>query len=485
MRRPFLLLLAPFVLVACGGQVDSVDGKNDPNQNTSTNPNNKNLPNTVIGSFDLTFVSVVVTSPNPGQSPATQSSPSQNANARLDVEKIPDDLGSYAAAVTPRWGITNELAPTLSASLLALDKGYVAFSLPAPNAGSNVSDHWTSIDLGRTANGGFDGTFTATGSEEVSEGDEVFEYDLAAKGTIANDVTAPETRTTVVSSSGPPNALLPWDSITAQIAEPIADDSNRKSFSVSPLPNGAAATFQSSGEESDGVAGTTTFHGYLSDWTGVGGTQATLSVGAVLDPSGNASAPLTAPISFFDVGAARAAFTFGGGVAPMSSWDTTGNSIGFLGGDSPDATCESGACAKIGPIDGQRCTPFPFGLAGILAGSKISTLHVRYRILVGPSANATGGPQLVSQPQLVAIQTASPGGAPVSTTFGFATTDLKTISPVLGMSQGTDWTTFDVPLNAPATTVGFAVRFGDSNFCGGPLFNSDAALVLIDSVTAD
>ncbi|HEX7666026.1 MAG TPA: hypothetical protein VF407_15975, partial [Polyangiaceae bacterium] len=82
--------------------------------------------------------------------------------------------------------------------------------------------------------------------------------------------------------------------------------------------------------------------------------------------------------------------------------------------------------------------------------------------------------------------TATPGVLPQSQAVGFATTDLKTIPATLGLTQATDWKTIDVAVPANGSQqAGFALKIGNTSCGGGPFYDANKLVVLVDSVTFD
>ncbi|MEO8797931.1 MAG: hypothetical protein ABI551_08610 [Polyangiaceae bacterium] len=459
---PLLSLLA----VACGGQVDGskVSSNDDPN---TKDPNHQNpqthLPTgTIAGSFDLTFTKVVATPSSARGSYPQLTPPSSGANARLDIETDSSD----GARVTPRWGSSSGLGLVKgSTSVTLTDDIDEQITFSGYSNGYSTTDRISKITFGRTADGGFDGTFTAIGTEDTFAGDVVYEADLALTGTLGLDVTAPEVKVSPMPSYG----VLPWDPVRVQLAEPSKGDA-------------ASQIHLSPGGSIDGIMTPDTYapltiQAILGGW---GIPKATVSNDAFVDLAGNTAKLTSASVSYLDVGAAQASFTFDD-ASGGAKYGTSTTMMTTLS----DATCESGGCLEVGTISRTKCDTPDIGFAGILRTTTGGTLHLRYRILVGVDTS-TGGSSATVVPESNAftVETATPGVLPQTKPVGFVTTDLKTIPSTLGMTQATDWTTVDIPIAASASEqAGFAIKFNNYSCGGGPFWNPNQLIILVDSVT--
>lgn len=450
--RSLGLLALPLLAVACGGNVASTG----PGSNDHPEPQTHLPSGSIVGSFNLAFTKVTATSKFAGTPPSV-AIPSKGSNARIDIGS---GTSNSDVTIAPEWGDPAHYASTVTSSSVALDSGQAVVS---SDDSFYVRDAWTSFTLGRTADGGLDGTFTAIGSEEITEGDVAYENDLTATGTITPDTTPPDVKTT-----GPSGTVLPWEPIYVRVSEPIASPFS----TVLSLDAGG-----SHGKVADDPTATSTT-ALLSSWAS---TTATLSAISFKDPSGNASIPKSIPISFFDPGAPAASFSFDSASSNPAKWDDAGL-VKFLGSDP---SCESGGCAVVGPIGNNGCTVPSIGVAGVLShdASHAGTVFVRYRILVRASSTEGGG-EIIPDAQVFSVETATPGATPSTQTFGFATSDLKTIPDTFGFTQATDWQTASVS-TAAASQIGFGLRFGSNSYCGGPIFNANETVVLVDSVTTN
>lgn len=454
--RSHALLAVPFLLVvACGSQVgsSSTSSNSGNDSDTETDTPGRWSPD---GSFDLTFVTVTAT-PTYASSLPSVAPPSIGANAMLRV------ADGAPTMLTPRWGTPAELDATLTNSAFELQSGTVTIS---DDTTYFVTDTWTDFEIDREDNGTFTGAFSAKGTEEISDGDEIFEATLVGTGKIAGDTTPPDVRLGTL----PPNGLMPWEPIPVQLAEPVTKPASRI-LSLSPAAAAGVVTPSDANSlRADVLA---------SAWSN---ESVNVVAQAMTDLAGNSIDTKTFPVTFFDPGAPAAAFSFDSATANPSKWDDA-SLITFM---NADASCESGGCAKIGPLGDHGCTIPNAGLAGILEhdASHASTLFVRYRILVGIDPTAGGTSSVTPDPGVFSVETATPGQSPTTQPIGFALADLKTIPSTFGMTQATDWATATIPLPA-ASELGVRIGFGSGAYCGGPILNENSTIVLIDSITAD
>jgi len=456
-RSVFALSL---LLVACGGQVDSTSSVSEQNPQQQ-NPRTHLPIGTVVGSFDVTFTTVTATAMFSGTYNPQVTPPSQGQSARLD-------FGSDAATtatLTPRWGAPTTLGAVVTSSNLALSAGkdnVTSANFESSQSGFYVSDQWSDITFGRTSDGGFDGTFTAKGSESMFQGDVGYEATLTAAGTIAGDTTAPELRAEAL----PPDGLLPWDPMHVQFAEPPAIAQQ----DILSLPQGAVT-----GND------TTLAAQVLSTSWDV--HSSAVAAKAFVDLAGNSSKATSLPVTYVNVGAPKAAFTFDDTSSPVAFY---GSSSGLITTLASDPSCESGGCLKIGTVSTFQCNTKNSGFAGILQqiSGHANTLHVRYRFFVGVDSSVSSTTAIQSDDHTLTVETATPGVLPAFKSIGFATADLKTVPATFGFTQATDWATLDTPI-ASDSQAGFAIQFGNPTCGGGPIQNQNAYVILIDAITID
>ncbi|HEX7667919.1 MAG TPA: hypothetical protein VF407_25505 [Polyangiaceae bacterium] len=477
----FALPLLSVLAVACGGQVGSTPTGGDSDHTADPNPHSndddtssKSLPvDTIDGSFDLTFTKVTaipsVTGANPQVDP-----PSRSANARLDVKDGANPI------VTPRWGRQTHLtlkhvdAVPKHVELDMPDDGtFVVFG--GSSNGYTTVDRITEISLGVTAKGGYDGTFTASGTEEIVSGDVAYEASLSIMGTIGVDVTTPDWKLEPIPAGG----LLPWSPTVVHLSEPVVTMPYNPMGSVIHLEYGAfnAPSQGPNVEDDDALVVKSVLGAWLNP-------QARLEIDGLFDPTYNFGDIASTTITYADVGLPTASYTFDGGTPPPTFGDA-----GALVDVHTDSTCETGGCVAIGAIERSTCSTPSLGIAGILKtpSAGASTLHVRYRVLVGVDPTYAGSDaQPVAESSAFVLESAAPGVMPTTTNIGFATTDLQTIPSTLGFTQATDWKTIDAPIAANAAqNAGFAVKVGSSPCAGGPIYDPNRFTILVDSVTVD
>jgi hypothetical protein len=442
------------------------------------------------GSYDITFGEVKLAGNQPGgpTQPPT-SAPSPGTKARLDLHALPG--GGYEAVVTARW---NDPGP-FSVVDVSPSQIRLSGSSAAVRGASYVDDEWTVFAFSRAADGTLDGSFTATGEEDVTDGDETNVTDVTVTGTVARDVTAPEFKPIILSTDGPPGQLLPWDPIRVRAAEPIAPAMFLKGLTVSVSPPSPVPSISWTDEESgfpSAWAGTVQVKGLLTSWDSAL-TNPTLGVGGMTDRVGNASAPMTEPLSFLTLLPGQTSHEFDTDTVTVGSW---GPAITFLGGFAgSDPSCEKGGCVQMGAFSYNGCLPMAPGVAGLLAVPGAKAVLVRYRVLA--NGNPTLSPPPGSLPILpgaaFTVAVATPG-VDASPTYAYVSSNgtsdlLKPLaSPVLGMNWATDWTTLTAPVATPASVVGFSVTAGMGTAIGGcggaPAYPRVDVIVLVDSVSA-
>ncbi|MEO8877245.1 MAG: hypothetical protein ABI461_16750, partial [Polyangiaceae bacterium] len=370
------------------------------------------------------------------------------------------------------------------ASVFRLDIGASESFLISPDVVGN--EHFTSAKI-------IDGFFylitsdgkalrcqlTADGSAFAGPTD----FELAPGGsftaTIGPDRTPPIVKIAAISDESAP-LLLPWDAIHFTSSEPV--DPN--AFLSSITSDFAGASIDVDTDSSFDFGRSSTASLAASNWTQIVGKSATVTIGAIHDPSGNASLPASASKSFAKVPSA-AVYDFLGGADSVSAWDplSTG-SIGFLGGAVANSSCETGSCAELGRFDhaDQVCLLPNVGFAGIITSSTaLANLHVRYRIL----ARTNDATPINHQSNELAITAATPTQI-VKSVAGFQTTDLTSTNE-LGMTMTTPWKTLTVPLPASSKIAGFAIHTGSVCEQGSdvPSSGTNSTIILISSVTAN
>jgi hypothetical protein len=430
------------------------------------------------GSYDLTFRGVTLSPGQGPQPPQTGTPPSIGVSARLDLRA--NASGGYDAVLTPRWGDPSAYTVMVTTSTVALSGG------SANVVGGGMNDTWSAITLARADDGGLRGDFTASGDEEVTEGDEVLSSNAAGTGTLARDATAPATRTIAISSSEGPSTLLPWDPIRVRVAEPVDAAQLMQALSLSALQTPVHARWTTEGGASNADwAGAVQAKGLLTTWDSALG-PATLSIGPLTDRVGNASSASTTPVAIMGLVQTAPPQSFDTDVTTVGSWGTPAPA--FLGAKSgSDPSCEKGGCVELGPFPNSVCGAPGIGLAGVFTAPGATNVVVRYRVLVAPGNGPPDMPPETVDAAL-AVDAASPGVDAKTTQATPQIGDFtKLAAPILGMSWATAWTTLQAPIPGAGPLVGFTVRAGGyvtNGPCGGPAPPPVTTVVLVDSVDA-
>ena len=478
------------LVAACGGSVGpspsgGTDGPGttspDPTRNPSQTPDAKPdaRPLALEGSFDLRFTQVSVAPTSPSSYTPPSDPPSKTTSFRLDLER--EASGVLRGALTARWGVIALATITEDAKALTL-KGDFTASGPVAGGGGGVSDRWVSLTLPRTKDGSLAGTFSATGDETIFQGDAGYSLNLTGQGTLTTDITAPEARVIASSTAGPADKLLPWDSISFQLAEPIAQ-SDAVAASHVAGPGGAAlalAWAAKSPQASDWVGVTTvssrakTWPASVS-WNGV--------VETLTDRVGLKSPRVSKPIELLPLPPAASTIGFDDDVLMASTW----GAVDLLGGGltgANDSRCEAGGCARLTMDTSSGCSAGAAGLLVQLTPGAQRKASVRYRVLAHPKYTGTT-PYL---PSVMLVESAVEGGEPkqdrvyTGSTGGPALTALP--ASIDQYDWATPWTTLEVTLPSGAGRVGVAISGVPNAYCGGPPLPPADVAVLIESVSA-
>lgn len=495
MRARFagVLLALPFALVACGGSVTETSPSNGDaggggdgggGIDGSTQADGGIESGSFLGSFDLTFATATYTSGLPpfgNQKPA-----SYGKSARVDIRAAANE--SFDAVFTARWGTPAVYDVKVDASAVTLSgKGEVW------GAGfGGGRDTWTSLRLARRADGALSGAMSATGTEEVSGGDVVWQGTVSASGSIDKDATAPEVKAFVTSPQGPEALLLAWDPLRVQVAEGIDAAKLSSSFALGAaghhaLPIGWTIVAPESADAR--WAGATGMKGVLTSWDDSATPSLALSApGTLADRAGHASAPFSTPVAFASLVAGQRSHGFDTDVITVARW---GQPLVFLGGfTGSDPHCEQGGCAEIGPFANSVCGAPRIGIAGMIDAPPATTLVVRYRVLFGDGS----GPQSQQPPPqygaAFSVEVATPGIEATSTGVSVAPAEITLLSSAWGtLRWATPWKTLRAALPGSASPrTGFAIRAGayaGSPYCGGPVPQPVETAILVDSVTVE
>jgi hypothetical protein len=487
LRRSLFVLgltaLSASLAFACGGSIGN--GSTQPaDGGTDSGGGDGSIGGAIEGSYDLTFGHVVVSMQQ--QVGTNVTPPSLSKAVRLDLRKRDD--GTYDAVFTTRWGQSSAMKVDVTASAVTLTgQGAVQ-----ANDVFYVTDTYKSLVLARGADGALSGSVTATGEEDVSEGDYVITGQIDATGAIARDATAPELRATLTSPDGRGDVLLPWDPIRVDLAEPVDFDAVAKAFVLTTKGGDAIAiawTKASGDPQNDAAtawAGATGALGTVTAWGDVlAPTLALAATPTIVDRVGHATSAYSASPSFLGLEQHQTTHDFDSDVVTVGSW---GNPL-FLGGfTGSDPNCEHGGCVEIGPFDNGVCGAPRIGVAGLIDAATASNVVVRYRVLFDDMGSGQPPP---SYGAAFVVDTARPGVDKRSTQATTMSADVKQLAtPMLGMSWATDWTTLRAPLpTGTSTVVGFTVRAGAypgaGGCAGGPAPAPVKTIVLVDSVTVE
>lgn len=348
----------------------------------------------IPGSYDFVISKVTATAQSSGGPPSPLvRSPSEGQTMRLDVRNT---SGSIEGILTPRWGMPAALVAT------ALDGKYrftgeVRVSASDPSV--NASDTWTVLEI--PSSGDALGTAVAMqGTETIVEGDVLWAFDLSGVATLEKDASPPELRSAPASPRGPADALLPWDAIPVDIAEPVAsaDFEAKTSVLLADVDHAGAPTplpvvwRYTPTDDGTSWAGVVHAEAHLGGWdhhpAQTAKPYAVQAEAGIVDRSGLESAATSASFAVLDVGAPQPFFTLDASDAPAPvSWGLVTFHIGGAG----VTQCEKGGCADIGPYNIISCGPGRHGVAGrVLAPT--GTLDVRYRLLFASDAATPDAP---------------------------------------------------------------------------------------------
>ena len=415
----------PALLLACGGTIGPID---------TSSLHIEGSYDFTTSSFDVdTTGSCCITQPDVGH-------PILSQHARLDVRKAGD---GYDAVITPDFGDPAVMTVVVGKDGNVTLTGSVSFS--GGGAYATTTDAWSTIVLPVGNDGHLAGTYTATGQENVFEGDVGWTGNATGAGALASDTRAPQARASMVASAT--SVTLPWDALYARVSEPVGANALSGALALSPASGSANVSWQLGSTSADWL-GSVSVTGYRTSWSDFSGAATFSVAGGLVDPSGNASASVSTPITFLDVPKA----TSFGGANPPALWGQTQIATGT------DACGTASSCIEIGPLDGP-CSAQPGGLAARLDNAAGKTIVVTYRMRV---ASQYGQPYFEG----VGFSLATPGSAVQSATDSTLTVQFAQTTDAT-YDYATDWVT--AKLAAPAGEVGLALSpFGAASmYCGG------------------
>ena len=422
-----LIVSLPVLVLACGGSIGPID------------PASLHIE----GSYDFMASSFTVDPTNSCCIQPDNGHPILSQHARLDIKKSGTD---YDAVLTPEFGDPQSMVVTLDTDgSITLAGSAASFSGGGPY--SSTTDTIDTIKLAVGSDGHLTGVFTATGAENVFEGDVGWNGNATATGTVLADARAPQAQASSVSSAA--SVVLPWDTLYARMSEPIDSKSLSSAISLSPA-NGTASVNWQIGTSVDWV-GAVSVTGYRKSWDDFTGVAAFGVAGGLVDPSGNASSATSTQLQFLSVPKASA-FS---GATPPAMWGKSQIATGA------DACGTDPSCIELGPLQGP-CTADPGGIAGRFDAAGGKTLAIKFRLR---AQSQSGQPYLMSGP---GFDVAAPGASAqmaydASLTIQFNPTSDTTYP------YATDWLTANITLPASSGEVGFSMLpFGaSSSYCGG------------------
>lgn len=469
--------------VACGGSTATIDPASqdrDGGSNGDAGPGGDAGLGSVEGTFDLSFTDVTPTFEGGGPVVPPSTSPSLAKKARLDVRANP--AGGYDAVFTSRWGTSSSLAVAVSATAVTLTG---TATVRGDGGGSGmVTDTWRSLTLGRDASGKLTGAISGIGEETINQGDVVWSGKLTGKGSIAVDATRPELRARATSAIGPADAILPWDAIAVEAAEPVAGAGLRDATQVKG-PSGTAIPLGWVAQNASPWAGETAATARMSDWAAASSAKelSIVNDGAkavdlvALTSPALASKVKIHPVAFVNT----SVIDFQGDVLLANPW----GDVVFYGGGltgTPDPRCEAGGCARLGPVSLNGCTSQRVGLAGQLAAGPNGHVELRYRVLALPDGG--GSPNVFGD--VVTMELARPGGSVERSSVLPSQIKLDRLpAAVDGMTHGTPWSTLDVLAPSGSGAIGVAVAPGGRDgMCGGPLPPAVKVEILVQKIAS-
>jgi hypothetical protein len=392
-----------------------------------------------------------------------------------------DELNSGALpffVMTPRWGDPFQYAVSFEGNAIVLKGGAV---IVGPTSPVGTYDAWTGFRLTPSSTNSGVASFEAVGREVINQGDDSWTATVRAKGVVRQDTIAPEVRTEN-SSIGPPDTLLPWDTVTLHAAEGVKELASAV-IATAPADKGGdgdeVAMYWQERYDYDLLQYLGAIHviGRRETWDPIPGSSMLLSSNALLvqDVAGNTLAPpFASKLKVLDVGKVVPAYTFDGAAAPVpGSWGTV-TYYGKTTGSDP--LCAKGGCVMLGPFDNGDCVG-RIGIAGRLQ-ARSRYLTVRYRVL---SSEMSDGSDV---PFPFTLQTVANGDEvnehgiqlPYFHDAGTAAGELRFVSDDITER-------FESP--AENAEIGFVVYAGDASRldCSGPpIFQGAKTAVVIDYI---
>lgn len=475
----------------CGGRVDGIvadEGASVIPPSSSQTPERPSPPTppneppsvaklSIEGSFDVSFTNVVATTFGGGPLGGPVTPPSTNTTGRLDIRKSAN-ASAYEAVFTSRWGTPAVLRVVRGPNEIILSGEARIESRGAPS-GMSVSDVWTELRLPLQGEDSLTGSISAKGQELTFQGDEGGMANLTGTGKLVRDTLLPETRATLQSRIGPKQALLPWDPIVVETAEPLVAQDVERTTSVT--ANGALLPIAWMPHEAlqTDWAGKSAVRFRAVDWTRAMQVDKWVIThdGGAKDRAGQPTPPHRQDLRFFRINGPVPAITFDGDTVGITSW---GTGRALINESKPDARCEQGGCFLLGPARYQVCNAIETGVAAQLTRGPQGRVSVRYRVLVNEGLSSV--PQnLVTR--AISVQLANAAG---QTTEARLSPSLVTLgTPIDGMPLGSAWATEEFAAPPGTGPIGFAMAFARGGCDGGLPTPSRDVELLIDSIQSN
>lgn len=421
-------VLASFAVcaLACGGAIGPID------------PNSLELE----GSYDL-VVSDVEAHPDPEYpQPPVSPPPAVGQHARLDIERRGT---TFEAAITTDYGDAEPFTVSLEGGALTLS-GRVSFLGPSTYGSASADLEQLVLPIG--AGGKLSGSFTATGAQNLYEGDVGWSSPATASGSFGPDARAPEVLGSVAATAG--DAALPWDTLSVRVSEPVADAATLRGALGLVSASGAVTTRWDVATPAFDWLGVTSASGYRMSWSDFHGDAVLGVAGGLANPSGNLSATASTPTRWLNVPTATAFDA----ATPPATWGAAALA------NTPASCGTASGCIELGPVTGP-CGVASAGLAGRFPASGATKLSITFRVRAASQYGTPHGTAL-------GVNVATPG-SPAQSLYDPALSPELSATDDATYGWASDWTTAEVPVPQSGSELGVSITpFGSgSTYCGG------------------
>ncbi|MCU0656981.1 MAG: hypothetical protein MUF64_17515 [Polyangiaceae bacterium] len=390
------------------------------------------------GYFDLHFSTVQATLPT---GPGEVSPPSLKTTLRIDLPEPPAKEGVWQATVTPRWGVPSTFEVTLEDGSLVLTG---KTSLAEVSPGLRVSDVWQRLEF-ELSNKKLTGKVTASGQENLFQGQKGWSGALSGSGELIPDVTPPEGRAAVEQRVGEAQGLLPWEPLGVQLSEPLKSSEVLGRLRLRAGGVDEPVQWEPASKSADGVTGALV--GYRQGWGKVS-AQGTLRLeNGFLDPAQNAGTGFETPLSTVVVPPPKEGLLWGDGGQVL--WG------GAEALNGPE--CEGKACLSLGPFEVASCG-VPAAGAALRLNELPPEAKLKFRYRVFQSQPSVGGMGELPGPTVLSLEVARPGKPLVVSEIGTPAVDAGSGADLLPYASS--WTSVLVPVPAGVGELGVALRAG-------------------------